>query len=162
MMDHEQHHERQNQHFTGQAIDHHGTNNMQWQITGIYGNPSPRLPSMPGQEYSNYGIPGIPAESMYGSTNQPIRPAHQRLEPLITPQWPSMLTSRSTFSAPTYSSAPMSIPPPSTPVSAGSSRPQSTPRKTLTDDDRRRMCIYHEENPTVKQTEIGGWFFLVL
>jgi len=32
----------------------------------------------------------------------------------------------------------------------------STPRRTLTDMDRRKMCIYHEENPTVKQTEIGG------
>jgi hypothetical protein len=26
----------------------------------------------------------------------------------------------------------------------------------LTDQDRRRMCQYHEDNPTVKQTEIGG------
>jgi hypothetical protein len=32
----------------------------------------------------------------------------------------------------------------------------STPRRTLTDADRRRMCIFHEENPNVKQTEIGG------
>ena len=29
-------------------------------------------------------------------------------------------------------------------------------RKILTDDDRRRMCQYHEDNPKVKQTEIGG------
>ena len=28
-------------------------------------------------------------------------------------------------------------------------------RKTLSDDDRRRMCKYAEENPTAKQTEIG-------
>lgn len=32
----------------------------------------------------------------------------------------------------------------------------SSPRRTLTDADRRRMCIFHEENPNVKQTEIGG------
>lgn len=32
----------------------------------------------------------------------------------------------------------------------------STPRRTLTDLDRRKMCLYHEENPTIKQTEIGG------
>jgi hypothetical protein len=32
----------------------------------------------------------------------------------------------------------------------------STPRRTLTDDDRRRMCEYHESHPGVKQTEIGG------
>jgi hypothetical protein len=35
-------------------------------------------------------------------------------------------------------------------------RTSSTPRKTLTDADRRRMCLYAEEHPTVKQTEIGG------
>ncbi|KAF8251803.1 CenpB-DNA-bind-domain-containing protein [Wilcoxina mikolae CBS 423.85] len=34
----------------------------------------------------------------------------------------------------------------------------STPRRTLTDADRRRMCIFHEENPNVKQTEIGAMF----
>jgi hypothetical protein len=32
----------------------------------------------------------------------------------------------------------------------------STPRRTLTDDDRRRMCEYHESHPGAKQTEIGG------
>jgi hypothetical protein len=31
-----------------------------------------------------------------------------------------------------------------------------TPRRMLTDDDRRRMCEYHESHPGVKQTEIGG------
>jgi hypothetical protein len=35
----------------------------------------------------------------------------------------------------------------------------SSPRRTLTDADRRRMCIFHEENPNVKQTEIGGTYW---
>jgi hypothetical protein len=30
------------------------------------------------------------------------------------------------------------------------------PRRTLSDDDRQRMCQYHLDNPAVKQTEIGG------
>lgn len=154
-MDREQRHEHQQQHFPGQTTDPHGVSNMQWQINGIYNSSSPRLPS-PAHEYGNYGVSGLPVEPLYGATTQTTRPTHQRLEPLIMPQWPSMLTSKSTFSAPVYSSAPMTIPPPSTPISAGSSKPPSTPRKMLTDDDRRRMCIYHEENPTVKQTEIGG------
>lgn len=34
----------------------------------------------------------------------------------------------------------------------------TNPRRTLTDADRRRMCLYHEENPNVKQTEIGAMF----
>ena len=32
----------------------------------------------------------------------------------------------------------------------------STPRRLLTDDDRRRMFEYHESHPGVKQIEIGG------
>ncbi|KAJ5625535.1 hypothetical protein N7510_001844 [Penicillium lagena] len=34
----------------------------------------------------------------------------------------------------------------------------STPRRTLTDEDRRLMCLYHEENKTAKQTDIGALF----
>ncbi|KAI0997313.1 hypothetical protein K3495_g10873 [Podosphaera aphanis] len=33
-----------------------------------------------------------------------------------------------------------------------------SPRKTLTDNDRRLMCEYHEKNPNIKQTEIGALF----
>jgi hypothetical protein len=32
----------------------------------------------------------------------------------------------------------------------------STPRRTLTDDDRRRMCEYHESHPGVEHAEIGS------
>jgi len=93
----------------------------------------------------------------------PPRPAHPQLQPLIMPQmpqWPSMLTSQSTYQPPLFPSAPVPITPASaTPVSATSTQTRtSTPRKTLTDTDRRRMCQYHEENPTVKQTEIGALF----
>ncbi|KAI5291861.1 hypothetical protein KEM54_004706 [Ascosphaera aggregata] len=34
----------------------------------------------------------------------------------------------------------------------------SAPRRTLTNDDRRRMCLYHMEHPRVKQAEIGKMF----
>jgi len=40
--------------------------------------------------------------------------------------------------------------------SGHSTQSTSSPRRTLTDADRRRMCMFHEENPNVKQTEIGG------
>jgi len=46
-----------------------------------------------------------------------------------------------------------SIPTTATPVTISD---DSTPRRVLTDDDRRRMCEYHESHPGVKQTEIGG------
>jgi len=86
--------------------------------------------------------------------------AHQQLLPLIMPShptWPSMLTNPASYSAP-----PVAIPPASAPVVKGNGtklpaiHATPSPRKTLTDSDRRRMCQYHEENPTVKQTEIGG------
>lgn len=82
---------------------------------------------------------------------------HQQLLPLIMPShptWPSMLTNPSGV----YLQA-LPIPPPIIPlrtskVSNVHSNP--SPRKTLSDADRRRMCQYHEDNPTTKQTEIGG------
>jgi hypothetical protein len=68
-----------------------------------------------------------------------------------------MLTNPATYTAP-----PVAIPPASAPVVKGNGtklpaiHATPSPRKTLTDSDRRRMCQYHEENPSVKQTEIGG------
>ncbi|PVH96247.1 CenpB-DNA-bind-domain-containing protein, partial [Periconia macrospinosa] len=108
----------------------------------------------------------LPMEPMYSAAmhppHNPARNTHTQLQPLIMPQWPSMLTSQSTYVPPIFPSAPVPITPASaTPVSATSThsgRTSSTPRKTLTDQDRRRMCQYHEDHPTVKQTEIGAMF----
>ncbi|KAL8819322.1 MAG: hypothetical protein Q9223_002214 [Gallowayella weberi] len=107
-------------------------------------------------------------------TSQPSNPP---LHPLIVPQWPSQLTNPSLSPPPSQplstSSAPAQTPRPilplntpidsiPTPLSAPAApEPIPTPpsgRKTLTDQDRRRMCQYHEENPSVKQTEIGSLF----
>jgi hypothetical protein len=90
----------------------------------------------------------------------PVHTTHQQLLPLIMPShptWPSMLTNPASYPAP-----PVPIPAVSAPLVKGnggklpSIHPSPSPRKTLTDLDRRRMCQYHEENPSVKQTEIGG------
>lgn len=109
---------------------------------------------------------GLPSESTFNtqriSPQQPPHslPSHQQLQPLIMPShptWPSMLTNPASYSAPPVAIPPVSAPPvvkPNAKVPGVHSTP--TPRKTLTDNDRRRMCQYHEENPTVKQTEIGG------
>jgi hypothetical protein len=43
-----------------------------------------------------------------------------------------------------------------TPVTPVTTSGDSTPRRVLTDDERRRMCEYHEKHPGVKQTDIGG------
>ena len=106
---------------------------------------------------------GLPMEPQFNSPRmphpQPPTTSHQ-LQPLIMPGhvgWPSMLTNPANYSSP-----PVAIPQAPTPVAKGNGsklpaiHAAPSPRKTLTDSDRRRMCQYHEDNPTVKQTEIGG------
>jgi hypothetical protein len=115
----------------------------------------------PAQEYNGFTFNPMPMEPMYNAPMHPPRTSHQQLQPLIMPQWPSMLTTQSTYVPPIFPSAPVPMQPTTTPVSATSTRStSSTPRKTLTDADRRRMCLYAEEHPTVKQTEIGGEYLL--
>ena len=95
--------------------------------------------------------------------------APQPLHPLNTATlWPSQLTNPSGSSPSSVLPlqprplAPVSHESPAPPVSEPTPPPPKrtptlpTSRKTLTDNDRRRMCRYHEENPTIKQTEIGG------
>ncbi|KAK4507644.1 hypothetical protein PRZ48_001379 [Zasmidium cellare] len=121
----------------------------------------------PAQEYSGFSFssPQIPMEPSAFSSSMQQRPMHQQLQPLVMPQWPSMLNSQAhaapyqpMFPQPVQPIQPMSIGPLQTPVSATSSRSTSTPRKTLTDMDRKRMCQYAEEHPNSKQTEIGAIF----
>ncbi len=114
----------------------------------------------PEQEYSGFNFvptphPAMALEASYGSMNPPPHPAHQPLRQLAMPPWPSTLTTQSAYSASILPTAPHPLPLPA-PVSSHPGHTTSTPRRTLTDADRRRMCVYHEENPTVKQTEIGG------
>lgn len=131
------------------------------------GNPYPHsVHQSPVHEYQGFAFAPMPMEPMYthgmSSTMPPPRPIHQ-LQPLAMPQqWPSMLTSQSTYVQPIYPSATTVVPvaPAPIPISAPptTTTRTSTPRKTLTDQDRRRMCQYHEDNPNIKQTEIGGEF----
>ncbi|KAI4123011.1 MAG: hypothetical protein LQ338_005498 [Usnochroma carphineum] len=118
-------------------------------------------------------------ESSYFRTTATSHTSNPPLYPLIVPQWPSQLTNpsvnppssqpQSCPSAPALAPRPIapststkSVEAPSTTQSAPfAPAPIPTPssgRRTLTDQDRRRMCQYHEENPTVKQTEIGSIF----
>ncbi|KAH0541347.1 hypothetical protein FGG08_004185 [Glutinoglossum americanum] len=130
----------------------------QWMEIGGYPAPQHHSPS---NEYSAFGYvhspPVMSVDPNYNRMNPPAHTTHQPLQPLIMPQWPSMLTSQSTFNPPIVPTAPSSAPMSAT-ASSHSTHSTSSPRRTLTDADRRRMCIYHEENPTVKQTEIGAMF----
>jgi len=105
----------------------------------------------------------LPTEPSFPSQRVPQPPphtTHQQLLPLIMPShptWPSMLTNPANYSNP-----PVAIPASAPPLVKGNTpklpaiHATPTPRKTLTDSDRRRMCQYHEDHPSVKQTEIGG------
>ncbi|KAL8840109.1 MAG: hypothetical protein Q9170_001456 [Blastenia crenularia] len=113
-------------------------------------------------------------ESIY---SRPVTTSHPALYPLTVPQWPSQLTnpsinpppSQPASTPPVPTQTPRPIAPLTTPINKtpttqsapAAPTPIPTPpsgRRTLTDQDRRRMCQYHEENPTVKQTEIGSLF----
>lgn len=133
-------------HFPNHPHSHHGT---------------------PAQEYSGFSFssPQLPMEPSAFSGSIQQRPMHQQLQPLVMPQWPSMLNSQAhstyqpMFPQPVQPIQPMSIGALQTPLSATSTRSTaSTPRKTLTDLDRKRMCQYAEEHPNSKQTEIGGQY----
>lgn len=109
-------------------------------------------------------------ESIYNRPLQSSFPTPQTLHPLITiPQWPSQITNPSETSSPPpvvqlqhRPILPLSKTVPTIPklttVSPKEKPTLSSSRRTLTDSDRRKMCEYHNENPNVKQTEIGGEF----
>ncbi|KAF2009186.1 CenpB-DNA-bind-domain-containing protein [Aaosphaeria arxii CBS 175.79] len=156
-MDHDPHNHH---HHSEQSYDDH---NAGWHDTSVYGHSQHQssVQDFNALPYNNTSYTPLPMEPIYTTGMHPPRTTHPQLQPLIMPQWPSMLTSQSTYVPPIFpSAAPVPITPASaTPVSATSTRSHSsTPRKTLTDADRRRMCLYHEEHPTVKQTEIGAMF----
>lgn len=156
-MNHEQHHNPQENGYGGEGWPEmsNSYNSSQHQ--------SPIFESRIQYEYMQNHHP-MPTEPQYPRMAPPQMPPpasysthHQQLLPLIMPNhptWPSMLTNPANSQAPPVAIPPANSgkPPPKLP--AIHSTP--TPRKTLTDSDRRRMCQYHEDNPTVKQTEIGG------
>ncbi|KAI5248175.1 hypothetical protein E4T43_01647 [Aureobasidium subglaciale] len=116
----------------------------------------------PAQEYTGFGwgSPPLPMHSAAFPQSPPLRPSHQQLQPLMMP-WPSMIGSQQIFypSLLPQTQVGATSPPTVTSVSAGSSiRSGPSVRKTLSDEDRRRMCKYAEDNPTAKQTEIGYLF----
>lgn len=82
-------------------------------------------------------------------------------------QWPSQYTNPTQLNVTSPYSAPPTLAP--TLPMPGQQQPQpqrpkpaklttTGPRRTLTDEDRRKMCQYAHENPGVKQLEIGRIF----
>ncbi|PNY26952.1 Uncharacterized protein TCAP_03139 [Tolypocladium capitatum] len=89
--------------------------------------------------------------------HQLIQPApppmgHHQL-PMLNTTWPSQLTNPT----PT-SSAGTTRPSQTVESSKQSSQPEKTPRKTLSAEQKRAMCQYHDENPGTRQADIGAKF----
>ncbi|PGH17335.1 hypothetical protein AJ79_01219 [Helicocarpus griseus UAMH5409] len=130
----------------------------QWVDMGGYAQSQHHSPISDFNGFTYGSSPVMPVEPSYSmSIPQPY--TSQQLLPLSTPsQWPSMLTTQSTFPPVPLPPMPMSVPTLHPIHTAPISSSAPTPRRTLTDTDRRRMCQYHEENPHVKQTDIGAMF----
>ncbi|CAG8039647.1 unnamed protein product [Penicillium salamii] len=127
-----------------------------WVEVGAFASPQ-HSPPMP--EYSGFDFgPPMMVDSTYGMS---IPPPYATMPlPMPSHSWPSMLATNSPFpETGMHVSAPTSVSPttPILPVRKTSTG-GSTPRRTLTDEDRRQMCLYHEENKTAKQTDIGALF----
>jgi len=115
-----------------------------------------------GFDFGRNPVPMEPAYTMprpppYAASHTPMPP------PLIMPHngmWPSMIATQSHYQTPILPAAPVH-----TPLSASTasditptSATKASSRRKLTDDERRQMCLEAEQNPTMKQTQIGGSF----
>ncbi|KAF7549583.1 hypothetical protein G7046_g8307 [Stylonectria norvegica] len=119
--------------------------------------------------FSGFVPHGLPSESMsrmpppppQAHTHQMIHPspmAHQQL-PMLNTTWPSQLTNPTpsgSYSAPPLSMTPVSSAPPVDPPRLPA--PHEKSRKTLTTEQKRAMCQFHEDNPGTRQADIGARF----
>lgn len=137
---------------------------------GSYAQPGQPRANATHQDYHNYDYQTsapMSIEPTYTMSRPPPYATQQHNQmppPLVTPQhhvWPSMLAGSSSFPQPILPAVPIQ-----TPLSASSMGSDLTPtsaktttsRRKLTDDERRLMCLEAENNPTMKQTQIGAKF----
>ncbi|KAF7532498.1 hypothetical protein G7Z17_g13634 [Cylindrodendrum hubeiense] len=121
-------------------------------------------------EYNSFGayVPhGLPSESMSRMPPPPPQPhqmiqpapmAHHQL-PMLNTTWPSQLTNPTpsgSYSAPPVSITPATSAPPVDPPRLPAQHEKS--RKTLTTEQKRAMCQFHEDNPGTRQADIGARF----
>ena len=131
--------------------------------------PSPSMSPMHEYQSFDYHTAPMPIEPAYSMPRPPPYAAGvaQMPPPLIMPQhngmWPSMIASQQSHQQTSYPPPILPAAPIHTPISAGTgsdvtptSAKTSTSRRKLTDDERRQMCLEAEQNPAMKQTQIGG------
>ncbi|KAK9854997.1 hypothetical protein MYU51_003331 [Penicillium brevicompactum] len=128
-----------------------------WVEVGAFASPQ-HSPPMPEYSGFDFGTSTMVMDSPYGMSMPP--PYATMPLPMPAHSWPSMLATNPPFpETGMHVSAHASVSP-TTPMLQvrKTSTGGSTPRRTLTDEDRRQMCLYHEENKTAKQTDIGALF----
>lgn len=145
--------------------------NDSWLGLGGYTQASQQHDDQVQNGYSSYDYGNaapMPMEPSYTMSRPPpyAQTQHSQMPPpLIMPQhniWPSMLATSSTYQQQPILPA-VSTHTPISATSMGSdvtptSAKTSTSRRKLTDDERRLMCLEAENNPTMKQTQIGAKF----
>lgn len=132
-----------------------------WVDLGAFTSPqhSPPVPEYSGFDYAPSSL--MTVDGTYGMSIPP--PYAPMPLPMPSHSWPSLLTTQSPFHENGLPPGPIATsisPSAPTPPVRKTSTGGSTPRRTLTDEDRRRMCLYHAENKNAKQTDIGGEFQL--
>lgn len=130
--------------------------------------PHQKLPNShhgtPTLEYTGFAWPGSSTDfdESHPSTSSSLQhPRVVHTPPM--PQWPSQLSDFASWRTPPCEQQMPIVttamaPPPIPSIEDGMpipSRPKSNPRRTLTDEDRKRMCEYARANPGMKQIDIG-------
>lgn len=148
--------------------EHHGSgyDNDSWIGLGGYAQSTVHHGQQGNDYHYDYASSApMPIEPSYSINRPPTYapPAHAMPPPLVMPAhgiWPSMLAGSS------YQQSILPAGNVQTPISATSINSDMTPtsartstsRRKLTDEERRLMCLEAENNPTMKQTQIGAKF----
>jgi len=132
---------------------------------------SKRLPhshhGTPAHEYTGFAWPDPSFNSgmSHPSTSAQYYQSSTAQSPPIPP-WPSQLSSFVPAMPPVYE--PQAVPmitmpmaPPAILSIEDGGKPISTGRRTLSDEDRKKMCEYAQDHPGMKQLEIGRKFAII-
>ncbi|KAG5951721.1 hypothetical protein E4U53_002424 [Claviceps sorghi] len=122
----------------------------------------PRMPHSPPQHHHQHQQQQHQQQHQQPMMQHSAPMLHHQL-PMLTTAWPSQLTnpnpttSSGSLSAPPLSASPVSRIPPAIDIPKLPSQVEKG-RKTLTTEQKRRMCQFHEDHPGTRQADIGKEF----